>query len=156
MAKKPTPRQPRIANRRARHNYHVLLQIEAGIALTGTEVKSLRAGNAQITEAFARIHEYKVTLYGAQIDRYPQAADRNHDPQRKRRLLLHRREIRKLASALRPAGTTLIPLSLYFNDRGLAKVELAVAVGKKQHDHRQDLKKREHQREMSRAMKRRG
>lgn len=156
MAKKPKdkPRKT-VLNKKARHDYHILRTIEAGIVLTGSEVKSLRAGNAQITDSFVRINDYKVTLYGAQIDRYPPATDRNHDPGRKRRLLLHRREIFKLGPEIAQAGVTLVPLSLYFNARGLAKVELAVVTGKKQHDKRQDLKKREHTREIDRAMRRR-
>ena len=155
MARKPTQSRRRIVNKKARHNYHILLRVEAGIVLTGSEVKSLREGRAQITEAFVRINGYEATLYGCQIDRYPPATDRNHNPQRKRRLLLHRREIRKLALQIAPTGVTLIPLSLYFNDRGIAKVELGVATGKKAHDKREDLRKRDHQREMARAMSRR-
>lgn len=155
MAKKPGRAQPRILNKKARYDYHVLSTMEAGIALTGSEVKSLRAGQAQLTEAFARVNGYEVTLYGMQIDRYPNAADQNHEPLRNRRLLLHRREIRKLIGQVRETGTTLVPLSVYFNARGLAKVELAVVVGKKKYDKRQDLKKRDHKREMDRAASRR-
>jgi SsrA-binding protein len=132
MPKKPADNQRRIVNRKARHDYHILATLEAGIVLTGSEVKSLRAGQAQLTDAFVRL-----------------------DPQRKRRLLLHKREIRKLQPQLATRGTTLIPLSIYFNDRGLAKLELGVAVGKKTYDKREDLKKRDHQREIDRAMRRR-
>ena len=155
MAKKASRSRPQVVNKKAWHDYHVHQTIEAGIALTGSEVKSLRAGRAQITEAFIRINGYEVTLYGAQIDRYPEAGDRNHDPKRKRSLLLHRREIRKLAAQADRAGTTLIPLKIYFNARGLAKIELAVATGKKQYDKRQDMKKKERKREMDRATFRR-
>ena len=155
MAKKSSEPQRRIVNKKARHNYHVLQTVEAGVALTGSEVKSLRQGAAQLTDAFVRINDYEATLYGCQIDRYNPATDHNHEPQRKRRLLLHRREIRKLAAQLDQAGVTLIPLCIYFNERGLAKVELAVAVGKKTFDKRQDLKKRDHQREIDRAMSKR-
>jgi len=152
MAKKPASTRRRIVNKKARHNYHIHQTVEAGIALTGSEVKSLREGRVQITEAFVRINGYVVTLYGCQIDRYPPATDRNHEPQRNRRLLLHRREVRKLDARIAQAGATLIPLSIYFNDRGLAKVELAVATGKKAYDKRQELRKRDHRREMDRAM----
>jgi SsrA-binding protein len=155
MARKPATDARRIVNRKARHDYHILQTIEAGIALTGTEVRSLREGRAQLTEGFVRITDYEVTLYGCQIDRYPPATDRNHDPKRKRRLLLHRREIRKLAGQIQQAGVTLIPLSLYFNQRGIAKIELGLGTGKKQYDKRQDLRKRDHQREINRAMSRR-
>lgn len=155
MPKKPPDNQRRIVNKKARHDYHILATLEAGIVLTGSEVKSLRAGQAQLTDSFVRIDDGQLTLVGAQIDRYPPATDRNHDPQRKRRLLLHRREIHKLQAQLAAKGTTLVPLSIYFNDRGLAKVELGVAVGKKTFDKREDLKKRDHQREIDRAMRRR-
>jgi SsrA-binding protein len=155
MPKKPSDNQRRIVNRKARHDYHILATLEAGIVLVGSEVKSLRAGQAQLTDSFVRIDGDQLTLVGAQIDRYPPATDRNHDPQRKRRLLLHKREIRKLQSQLTAKGTTLVPLSIYFNDRGLAKVELGVAAGKKSYDKREDLKKRDHQREIDRAMRRR-
>lgn len=155
MGKKPSRPRPRVVNRKARHNYHVLRTLEAGIALTGSEVKSLREGRAQITEAFVRINAYEATLYGCQIDRYPPATEHNHEPLRTRRLLLHRRELRKLELELAQTGTTLVPLSIYFNDRGLAKVELGLAIGKKAYDKRQDLRKRDHQREIDRAMSRR-
>ena len=155
MSKKPTSSSPRILNKKARHNYHIHQTIEAGIVLTGSEIKSLREGRGQITEAFVRINAYETTLYGCQIDRYPPATDRNHDPQRNRRLLLHRREIRKLAPKLAQAGYTLVPLSIYFNSRGLAKVEIALVTGKRAFDKRQALRKREHQREMDRARSRR-
>lgn len=155
MAKKAAEPQRRILNKKGLHNFHILATVEAGIVLTGSEVKSLRAGAAQITEAFARINGWDVTLYGSQIDRYPAATVRNHEPLRNRRLLLHRREVRKLTTQLAQAGTTLIPLSIYFNNRGLAKVELALATGKKQFDKREDLRKKDHKREIDRAMRRR-
>jgi SsrA-binding protein len=155
MSKKPPENQRRILNKKARHDYHILATLEAGIALTGSEVKSLRAGQAQLTDSFVRIDGSRVTLIGAQIDRYPPATDRNHDPQRKRRLLLHKREIVKLGPQLAQKGTTLVPLTIYFNDRGLAKIELGLAIGKKTFDKREDLKKREHQRDIDRAMRRR-
>jgi len=152
MAKTPQSEARRVANKKAWHNYHILEKVEAGIVLTGSEVKSLRAGQAQITDAFVRVNGFEATLYGAQIDRYPPATDRNHDPKRNRRLLLHRRELAKLALRLAQPGTTLVPLSIYFNARGVAKVELGVAVGKREFDKRESLRKREHQREIDRAM----
>jgi SsrA-binding protein len=155
MAKKPPQPQRRIVNRKARHEYHILETVEAGIVLQGSEVKSLRAGAAQIVDAFVRINGWDVMLYGSQIDRYPPATDRNHEPQRQRRLLLHRREVLKLAPKLKQTGVTLVPISLYFNERGIAKVELGLASGKKHHDKREDLRKREHQRDMDRATARR-
>lgn len=155
MAKKPQETGRRILNKKARHNYHILMTVEAGIVLTGTEVKSLRAGQAQLTDSFVRIRGYEATLYGLQIDRYPPADQMNHDPLRVRRLLLHRRELLKLTLQLKQAGTTLIPLAVYFNARGLAKVELGVAIGKKQYDKRQELRKKDHIREMNRATFRR-
>lgn len=154
MPQKPLENQRRILNKKARHDYHILATLEAGIVLTGSEVKSLRAGQANLTDSFIRIDGTNATLVGAQIDRYPPATDRNHDPQRKRRLLLHKREIHKLEPQLTEKGTTLIPLSIYFSDKGLAKLELAVAIGKKTFDKRQDLKKKEHQRDIDRAMRR--
>lgn len=156
MAKKTaTPNDRRIINRKARHNYHVHQTLEAGIVLTGSEVKSLRAGAAQLTDAFVRINDETSTLYGLQIDRYPHSMDLKHDPLRPRRLLLHRREIRKIRPQLDQKGFTLIPVSIYFNSRGLAKVELGLATGKKEFDKRQELRKRDHQREIHRAMHRR-
>ncbi|MHC4442954.1 MAG: SsrA-binding protein SmpB [Planctomycetota bacterium] len=155
MAKKLNKSQVRIVNKKARHNYHILKTIEAGLQLTGSEVKSLRQGNAQITEAFVRINGYEITLYGCQIDRYPPATDRNHDPQRNRKLLLHKREILKLIPQIAQSGVTLIPLKIYFNQRGLAKIELALATGKKSYDKRQELRQRDHRREMDRVMRRR-
>lgn len=152
MARKPDTNQRRIENRKAYHNYHIVEKVEAGIALTGSEVKSLRAGHAQLTDAYVRIHGFEAVLYGAQIDRYPPATDFNHDPNRKRKLLLHRREIRKLETEVARAGRTLIPLAMYFNPRGIAKIELGLAVGKKEFDKREDLKKKDARREMDRAM----
>ena len=155
MAKKPQDTGRRILNKKARYNYHILQTVEAGIVLTGTEVKSLRAGQAQLADAFVRIRGYEATLYGLQIDRYPPADELNHDPLRTRRLLLHRQELLKLTLQLKQAGTTLIPLTIYFNARGLAKVELGLAVGKKEYDKRQELRKKDHIREMKRATFRR-
>jgi SsrA-binding protein len=156
MAKKPaSSNDRRIVNRKARHNYHILHTVEAGIVLTGSEVKSLRAGAAHLTDSFVRVSDRDATLYNSQIDRYPAATDRNHDPLRPRRLLLHRRELAKIRPQVEQKGVTLVPLSIYFNSRGLAKVELAVVTGKKEYDKRQELRKRDHQREINRAITRR-
>lgn len=150
-----TPEQRRIVNKKARHQYHIIDTVEAGIVLTGCEVRSIREGRAQITDGFVRINSYEATLYGCQIDRYEHGSQASYDPKRKRRLLLHRREIRRLSSQLAQKGCTLIPISIYFNSRGLAKVELGLAMGKAQYDKRQDLKKRQHQRDIDRATGRR-
>ncbi len=156
MSKKPTsPNDRRILNRKARHDYHILQTFEAGIVLVGSEVKSLRAGAAQLTDAFVRINDSEATLYNSQIDRYPAATDRNHEPLRPRRLLLHRKELAKIRPQADQKGVTLVPLSIYFSERGLAKVELALVTGKKDYDKREDLRKRDHQREINRAMTRR-
>jgi SsrA-binding protein len=147
---------PRINNRRALHDYHIDAKLECGMALKGTEVKSLRLGLAQLHEAFARIENGELWLYGLHIDPYKQAAMVfNHEPARSRKLLAHRREIKRLADATREKGTTLIPLAIYFNDDGVAKIELAVGRGKQAHDKRASIKKKEMDRDLRRlTMKR--
>ncbi|MGB9625907.1 MAG: SsrA-binding protein SmpB [Phycisphaerae bacterium] len=154
MAKQPRQNDRRILNRRARYEYHIVETVEAGIVLKGSEVKSLRDGRASIEEAYARIANGQVVLIGCNIQTYPPATTRNHDPLRDRRLLLHHREIRKLLAKVTQAGYTLVPLSIFFNDRGLAKVELALVRGKTHADKREDIRKREHQRDIDRAMRR--
>jgi len=149
-------RSPSLANKKARFNFQILEKIEAGIALKGTEVKSLRHGDASIAEAFARIEDGQVTLHNFQIQPYKQGNLFNHDPKRPKNLLLHRREIAKLFAKVQIKGQTLIPLRVYFNNRGLAKIELALARGKTHRDKRQDTRKREDQREMARAQRRGG
>ncbi len=129
-------------NRKAKHDYDILETIEAGMALMGTEVKSLRRGKASIEEAFARIKNGEVWLVNADIPIYPEAGAMNHEPKRPRKLLLHRREIEKLASRVQQKGYTLIPLRIYFK-RHLAKVELAVARGRRQYDKREKIRERE-------------
>jgi SsrA-binding protein len=138
-------------NPKATHDYHILDTIESGIVLTGTEVKSLRNGKASIKEAYARVRNGEVFLEGMNITQYEQGNRYNHDPVRSRKLLLHRREIEKLIGATERQGLTLIPLELYFK-RGHAKVVLALARGKKQHDKREDLKRRIAERETARAV----
>ena len=141
-------------NRRARHQYEILDTIEAGIVLVGSEVKSLRAGHASIEEAYARIEDGEVFLIDCDIPEYPQASRFNHKPKRRRKLLLHRREVAKFAGEAQQRGCTLVPLKLYFR-RGFARVELAIARGRKLHDKRDALKKADAQKEMKRAVGRR-
>ncbi len=141
-------------NRRARHDYHIEDVVEAGVVLTGTEVKSLRAGRASLTDGFAEISGGEVWLHGVHIPEYTYGTWTNHEPRRIRKLLLHRKEIDRLASKIREGGYTLIPLSLYFSE-GRAKVELATARGKRVYDKRQDLARREAAREVERAFRRR-
>lgn len=140
-------------NRKARHRYDVLDTWEAGLVLKGSEVKSLREGKVSIGEAFARIEGGEVWLYDMHIAPYGPAGPDAHDPTRRRKLLLHGYEIRRLVGKVEPAGHTLVPLELYFRD-GVAKVKLGLARGKKRRDRREDLKRREAEREMERAWKR--
>ena len=141
-------------NKRARHDYHVEDTFEAGLVLTGTEVKSLRAGRASLTDGFAQITDGEAWLHNVHIPEYTQGTWTNHTPRRIRKLLLHRREIDKLVSEIGEQGLTLVPLSLYFKD-GHVKVEIALARGKRTYDKRQDLAKRDAAREMDRALRRR-
>jgi SsrA-binding protein len=141
-------------NRRARHDYHIEDTVEAGLVLTGTEVKSLRAGRASLTEAFAQISGDELWLHGLHIPEYAQGTWTNHDPRRTRKLLLHRKEIDRLASQVAERGFTIVPLSLYFSG-GKAKVELALARGKRTYDKRHDLARRDAAREVDRALRRR-
>jgi SsrA-binding protein len=141
-------------NRRARHDYHIEDVFEAGLVLTGTEVKSLRAGRASLTDGFAQVSNHELWLHNVHIPEYAQGTWTNHEPRRPRKLLLHRKEIDKLAAATAERGLTLVPLSLYFKD-GKAKVELALARGKRTYDKRQDLARRDAAREVDRALRRR-
>ena len=138
-------------NRKARHEYHLLERYEAGLVLTGTEVKSLRAGGATLQRAYADVRDGEVWLVGAHIAEYGQGNIANHDPDRDRKLLLHRKEIASLIGKVRERGFTLVPTRLYFKD-GKAKVELALARGKEQRDKRRDIAKREAQRQIERAL----
>jgi SsrA-binding protein len=151
---KQTGRKLVASNRKARHDYHVEDVVEAGLVLTGTEVKSLRAGRASLVDGFASVDGGEVWLEGVHIPEYTQGTWTNHEPRRKRKLLLHRHEIVRLAEATREKGLTIVPLSLYFLD-GRAKVEIAVARGKKNYDKRQALRERQDNREAARAMSRR-
>jgi SsrA-binding protein len=141
-------------NRRARHDYHIEDVYEAGVALTGTEVKSLRAGRASLQDGFAQVSDGEVWLHNVYIPEYTQGTWTNHEPRRTRKLLLHRGEIDRLVSKTAEQGLTLIPLSLYFKD-GKVKVELALARGKRTYDKRHDLARRDAAREVDRALRRR-
>jgi SsrA-binding protein len=142
------------SNPRARHDYHIEETFEAGIALTGSEVKSLRSRQASLREAFAIVRDGEAFLIGMHIAPYHQAGYAQHEPTRTRKLLLHKDEIRRLAGKTTERGLTLIPLQCYFS-HGLAKVELGVARGKKKYDRREDIKEREAQRQIDRALRRR-
>lgn len=141
-------------NRRATHDYHIEDVIEAGLVLTGTEVKSLRAGRASLADGFGQISDSEIWLHGVHIPQYTHGNWTNHEPRRTRKLLLHRKEIDRLASTTAERGLTLIPLSLYFKD-GKVKVELALARGKRTYDKRHDLAARDAAREVDRALRRR-
>ncbi len=154
MIQERSTRLARIVNKKARFSYEVLDRLEVGIELQGSEVKSVRGAQVSLDEAFARIVGREVFLYGCHISPYEQAGRQNHDPTRARKLLLHRREIKRLVGKVREKGQTLVPLSMYFNKRGLAKVDLALVKGKSRYDKRQSIKRREHEREIGRALRR--
>jgi SsrA-binding protein len=141
-------------NRRARHEYHIEDVYEAGLVLTGTEVKSLRAGRASLADGFGQVSDHEIFLHNVHIPEYTQGTWTNHEPRRTRKLLMHRKEIDKLAAETAERGLTLVPLSLYFKD-GKAKVELAVARGKRTYDKRHDLARKDAAREVERALRRR-
>jgi SsrA-binding protein len=141
-----------VDNRRARHDYQLMDRVEAGMVLQGTEVKSLRAGRASLAQAYAEVRDGELWLVGAHIDEYRQGNRANHDPDRARKLLLHRREIDSLYGRIRERGLTLVPTRLYFRD-GRVKVELALARGKERVDKRRDLAARDAQRQIERALK---
>ena len=142
-------------NRRARHDYHIEDTVEGGLVLTGTEVKSLRAGRASLTDGFAQIKDGEVWLHGVHIPEYTQGTWTNHEPRRPRKVLLHRQEIDRWAAKTAERGLTIVPLALYFKD-GRVKVELALARGKRTYDKRHDLAERDAAREVERALRRRG
>lgn len=151
-ASESTELQSIARNRRARYDYHVLDSWEAGIVLSGTEVKSLRDGKANLTDAYGVVKDGEVWLLNLHISPYERGTHFNHEPTRSRKLLLHKKEIRKLIGAVERQGLTLVPLELYFK-QGRAKVRLALGKGKKQHDKRADDKKREDERDMARALR---
>ena len=157
MAEKDKPRHVNAAvNRRARFNYEIGQTFEAGIALTGTEVKSLREGRSNIADSFAGEKNGELWLYNVYIPEYLQANRFNHKPRRARKLLLHRSEVNKLIGAVQREGLTVVPLKIYFNDRGRAKVELGLGRGKKLHDKRETEKERSWNREKARLMRDKG
>ena len=156
MANQEAPVKIVADNRKARFNYEIGETFEAGIALTGTEVKSLRQGKANIGESYADARQGEIWLVNANISQYLQAGRFGHAPKRPRKLLLHKRQISKLASAVEREGMTIVPLKLYFNAKGRAKLELAIARGKKLHDKRETERRRTWERERGRLMRAKG
>ncbi|MCK5225960.1 MAG: SsrA-binding protein SmpB [Planctomycetes bacterium] len=141
-------------NKKAYHNYELVEKFEAGLSLLGTEVKSLRAGTAELEGSYARIEGQQCWLVGAKIAHYQQASDaNNHEPTRKRKLLLHKQQIQKIKVKLQQRGFTFVPLRIYFNSRSLVKVELALAKGKRQYDKRHTIAERQQKRDVDRSIK---
>ena len=139
-------------NKKARFKYHIIEKFEAGIVLKGSEVKSLRDRKVSITESYARVYDGEIFLIGMNISPYQHAGVLNHDPTRRRKLLMHKREIQRIAAKVREKGFTIVPLMVYFK-RGIAKVQLALVKGKAEYDKREAIKKREAEREMRRRMR---
>jgi SsrA-binding protein len=156
MAKTEAPAPPAAQNRKAYHDYSVEETFEAGIVLAGTEVKSLRQGRSNINEAYAGPMQGELWLFNVYIPEYNAGLQFGHETRRPRKLLLHKREMRKMMAAVAREGMTLVPLAIYFNKRGLAKVKLGLAKGKKSHDKREAEKKRDWQRDKARIMRDRG
>ncbi len=154
--KKKDNRKVIALNRKARHNYDIEEVFEAGIVLTGSEVKSLRNGKANIAESYASDEDGEIFLINSHIPEYKQAGRDNHEPRRHRKLLLHAREVDRLLGAIQREGLTVVPLKLYFNKRGIAKVEIGLARGKKLHDKRETAKKRDWDRQKARIMREKG
>jgi SsrA-binding protein len=146
-------RTPSILNRKARFEYEILETVEAGLMLVGSEVKSIRAGQASIAESFVRFQHNEAWLQGSFIAPYEQAGKFNHDPNRLRKVLLHKREIGRLLGKVKEKGLTIIPVKLYFNKRGLAKLELGLARGKALHDKRDQIRKRDMDRQVARDLR---
>ncbi len=151
--KKSESKGPVAVNKKAYHNFELVEKFEAGMSLTGSEVKSLREGTADLTGSYARIFDGQCFLVGASIAQYEQAGIYNHEPLRKRKLLLHKKQIAKIQTKLEQRGFTFVPLKIYFNRRGFAKIELALARGKRQYDKRQSMAARQHKRDIDRDMK---
>jgi SsrA-binding protein len=156
MAKPPVPKKFAAENRKARFNFEILDTLEAGIVLTGTEIKALRTGKASIADAYASHENSGIWLINAYIPEYLQANRFNHEPRRPRRLLLHAKQIDKMAQQTEREGMTLVPLDIHYNDKGMAKVTLGVARGKKLHDKRETEKARDWSREKGRLLRDRG
>lgn len=146
---------PTIHNKKVRYHFEIIETVEAGVALTGSEVKSLRAGQASLDEAYAMLRDNEAYLVGCNISPYPMAGYAQHKPTRERKLLLHRRQIRKWQSKVTLRGLTLVPVSLYFNERGRVKLELALVRGKSHADKRATLKRKTQDREIAQALRRR-
>ncbi len=159
-SRQPAKKQdvPRVAigNPRARHKFELLERLECGLSLRGTEVKSLRLGNGSIDEAYARFQKGELWLLGMYVEEYAARGYASHARSRPRKLLVHRREMQQLRKAVERRGLTMVPTRVYFNERGIVKVEIALARGKKLHDKRQDLKARDAKREIARAARHRG
>ena len=153
MEKKSKDKSISISNRKARFEYELLEVFTAGIQLLGTEIKSLRTGNANLAEAYCYVQQSEVWITGMYIAEYQYGSYMNHEPKRLRKLLLNKKEINKISSALQNVGITLVPLKLYISDKGWAKIEIALAKGKKLHDKREDLKQKDDKRQMDRALK---
>ena len=156
MAKKTVNKNIQITNRKARRDFHILETYETGIELKGTEVKSLRDGKGNLNDSFALVKEGEVFVHNFHISPYDHGNRFNHDPVRVRKLLLHKREIIKLANQMNQKGFTLVPLKLYFNSRNKAKMQIAIAKGKQLYDKREDIKKRTQEREMRREFSQKG
>lgn len=152
---KPIPPTIRIVaeNRKAKHKFEVLDTLECGLALVGSEVKSLRSGRISLDEAYGRVRDGEAWLVGCDIPEYPQATIWNHEPKRPRKMLMHRREMRRFANQAHEKGLTLVPLKIYFNERGVAKVLLGLCRGKQLHDKREAIKKADVQRDLARMMR---
>ncbi len=144
---------PQIKNKKAYHNFELVEKVQAGIVLLGTEVKSLRDGQGDLDGSYARIKGGECWLVGSKIAQYPQASHNNHEPLRDRKLLLHKNQIIKITIKLQQRGFTLVPLRIYFNERGLAKAELALARGKRQYDKRRKLRDEQQKKDVARTMK---
>jgi SsrA-binding protein len=142
-----------VTNRKARHDYHIIETFEAGIALAGTEVKSLRDGKGNLKDSFARVENGELYLYNMHISPYEKGNIYNKDPLRTRKLLMHKKQINRLFAQVKEKGLTLIPLQVYLNERGLVKVALALAKGKARYDKREDIKKKDANRQMEKAFK---
>jgi SsrA-binding protein len=154
MARNPEKKRRNVAeNRRARYDYFIEEDLECGLVLTGSEVKSLRQGKANIAESYAAVEDGELWLINAHIPTYTQAKTFGHEERRKRKLLVHKRELARLAQAVGRQGMTLVPLSLYFNDKGIAKLELGIAKGKNAHDKRATEKKRDWQKQQGRILR---
>lgn len=151
-AKRPTPRKDLVRNRKARYEFEILEDFEAGVSLKGTEVKSIRAGNVSISESFVRLEGEEAFWVGGNVDEYPWGHSSQHEPKRKRKLLLRKSQLRKLRESVRQKGLTVVPLALYLTERGFIKLEIAIARGKKTRDKRESEKKRQATRDLRREL----